>query len=82
LHIDLSGPLPLPMERKGYWLKIGDEFSGYSRDYFMAEKSSTTTIVGRQLAIVIRVKTIRCDNAKEQMEWPSEGHALGKWSFG
>jgi hypothetical protein len=47
LHIDASGPLPLPMGRKEYWLKIRDEFSGYSWDYFMTEKSSTTTILKR-----------------------------------
>jgi hypothetical protein len=39
LHIDASGPLLLPMGRKEYWLKIRDEFSGYSWDSFMAEKS-------------------------------------------
>jgi hypothetical protein len=32
LHIDASGPLPLPMGRKEFWLKIKDEFSGYSWD--------------------------------------------------
>jgi hypothetical protein len=51
LYIDASGPLPLPMGRKEYWLKIRDEF--------------------KQLqwmkAMGIRVKTVRCDNAKEQM---------------
>jgi hypothetical protein len=35
LHIDASEPLPLPMGRKEYWLKIRDEFSGYSWDYFV-----------------------------------------------
>jgi hypothetical protein len=45
LHIDASGPLPLPMGRKEYWLKIRDEYSGYSWDYFMSEKSSKTTIL-------------------------------------
>jgi hypothetical protein len=49
LHVDASGSLPLPMGRKEYWLKIRDEFSGYSWDYFMSEKSSTTTILKRQL---------------------------------
>jgi hypothetical protein len=49
LHIDASGPLPLPMGRKEYWLKIRDEFSGYSWGYFMSEKSSTTAILKRQL---------------------------------
>jgi hypothetical protein len=71
LHIDASGPLPLPMGRKEYWLKIRDEYSGYSWDYFMSEKSSTTAILKRQLqwmkASVMRVKTVRCDHAKEQM---------------
>jgi hypothetical protein len=71
LHIDASGPLPLPMGRKEYWLKIRDAYSGYSRDYLMSEKSSTTAILKRQLqwmkASGIRVKTVRCDNAKEQM---------------
>jgi hypothetical protein len=71
LHIDASGPLPLPMERKEYWLNIRDEFSGYSWDYFMSEKSSTTEILKRQLqwmkASGIRVKTVRCNNAKDQM---------------
>jgi hypothetical protein len=47
------------------------EFSGYSWDYFMSEKSSTTTILKRQLqwmkASGKQVKVIRCDNAKEQM---------------
>jgi ribosomal protein S10 len=70
LHIDASGPLPLPMGRKEYWLKIRDEFSGYSWDYFMMEKSSTTKILRRQLqwmkAMGKRVKTVRGDNAKEQ----------------
>jgi hypothetical protein len=37
----------------------------------MVEKSSTTSILRRQLqrmkAMGIRVKTLRCDNAKEQM---------------
>jgi hypothetical protein len=37
------------MGRKEYWLKIRDEFSGYSWDYVMSEKSSTTTILKRQL---------------------------------
>jgi transposase InsO family protein len=59
------------MGKKEYWLKIRDEFSGYSWDYFMTEKSSTTTILKRQLQWMkpmgIRVKTVRCDNAKEQM---------------
>jgi hypothetical protein len=68
LHIDASGPLPLPMGRKESWLKIRDEFSGYSWEYFMTEKSSTTMILRRQLqwmkAMGIRVKTVRCDNAK------------------
>jgi ribosomal protein S10 len=71
LHIDASGPLPLPMGRKEYWLKIRDEFSGYSWDHFMSEKSSTTAILKRQLQWMkpsgIRVKSVRCDNAKEQM---------------
>jgi hypothetical protein len=71
LHIDASGPLPMPMGRKEYWLKIRDEFSGYSWDYFMSEKSSTTAILKRQLqwmkASGIQVKTVRCDSAKEQM---------------
>ena len=44
LHIDARGPLPLPMSRKEQWLKIRDEYSGYSWDYFMSEKSSTTAI--------------------------------------
>jgi hypothetical protein len=69
LHIDASGTLPLPMGRKEYWLKIRDEYSSW--DYFMSEKSSTTAIIKRQLqwmkASGIRVKTVRCDNAKEQM---------------
>jgi transposase InsO family protein len=72
LHIDASGPLLLPMGRKEYWLKIRDEYSGYSWDYFMSEKSSTTAIIQRQLqwmkASGIQVKTVRCDNAKEQMK--------------
>jgi hypothetical protein len=59
------------MGRKEYWLKIRDEFSGYSWDYFMSEKSSTTAVLKRQLqwmkASGIRVKTVRCDNTKEQM---------------
>jgi hypothetical protein len=33
LHIDASGPLPLPMGRKEYWLKIRDELSGFSWDF-------------------------------------------------
>jgi hypothetical protein len=70
LHIDASGPLLLPMGKNEYWLKVRDEFSGYSGDYFMSEKSSTTAILKRQLqwmkASGIRVKTVRCDNAKEQ----------------
>jgi ribosomal protein S10 len=37
LYINASGPLPLPMSRKEYWLKIRDEYSGYSWDYFMSE---------------------------------------------
>jgi hypothetical protein len=49
LHIDARGPLPLPMGRKQYWLKIRDEYSGYSWDYFMSEKSTTTAILKRQL---------------------------------
>jgi hypothetical protein len=54
-----------------FWLKIRDEFSGYSWDYFMSEKSSTTAILKRQLqwmkASGIWVKTFRCDNVKEQV---------------
>jgi hypothetical protein len=38
--------------------------------FFMTEKLSTTTILKRQLqwmkAMGIRIKTVRCDNAKEQ----------------
>jgi hypothetical protein len=49
LHIDASGPLPLLIGRKEYWLKIRDEFSGYSWDYFMSENSSATAILKRQL---------------------------------
>jgi transposase InsO family protein len=71
LHSNASGPLPLPMGRKEYWLKTRDEYSGYSWDYFMSEKSSTIAILKRQLqwmkASGIRVKTVRYDNAKEQM---------------
>jgi transposase InsO family protein len=71
LHIDAGGLLPLPMGRKEYWFKIRDEYSGYSWDYFMSEKSSATTILQRQLqwmkASGMRVKTVRCDNTKEQM---------------
>jgi hypothetical protein len=53
----------------------------------MAEKSSTTTILRRQLqwmkAMEICIKTFRCDNAIEQMApLKFEGHVLGKWSFG
>jgi hypothetical protein len=59
------------MGRKEYWLKIRDKFSGYSWDYFMSEKSSTTAILKRQLQWIkasgIRVKTVRCDSAKEQI---------------
>jgi hypothetical protein len=51
LHIDESGPIPLPMGRKEYWLKIRDEFSGYSWDYFMTEKSSTTMIFKNSIAM-------------------------------
>ena len=53
-------------------MKIGDEFIGYSWDYFMSEKPSTTAILKRQLhgiqATGIRVKTVMYDNATEQME--------------
>jgi hypothetical protein len=38
-YIDVSGPLLLPMGRKEYLLKIRDEFSVYSWDYFMAENN-------------------------------------------
>jgi transposase InsO family protein len=59
------------MGRKEYWLKIRGEYSGYSWDYFMSEKSSTTAILKRQLQLMkasgMRVKTVICDNAKEQM---------------
>jgi hypothetical protein len=69
VHIDASGLLPLPMGRKEYWLKIRDEYSGYSWDYFMSEKSSTTAMLKRQLqwmkASGMRVQTVRCDNAKK-----------------
>jgi hypothetical protein len=54
-----------------YWLKIRDEYSGYSWDYFISEKSSTITILKRQLQWMktsgMRVKTVRCNNAKEQV---------------
>jgi hypothetical protein len=49
MHIDASGPLPLPMGRKEYWLKIKDEYSGYSWDYFMSNNSTTKMILERQL---------------------------------
>jgi ribosomal protein S10 len=58
LHIDASGPLPLPMGRKEYWLKIRDEYSGYSWDYFMSDKSTTTMILERQLKWM-KVKEIK-----------------------
>ena len=29
LHVDASGPLPLPQGRQEYWLKIKDAYSGY-----------------------------------------------------
>jgi hypothetical protein len=69
LHIDANGTLPLPRGRKEYWLKIRDEsFSGCSWYYVMAEKSSATTILRRQLqwmkAMGICAKTVRCDNAE------------------
>jgi transposase InsO family protein len=70
-HTNASGQIPVSLGRKEYWLKIRDEFSGYSWDYFMSEKSSTTAILKRQLqwiqATGIRVKTVMYDNAKEQM---------------
>jgi hypothetical protein len=40
LHVDASGPLPLPQRRQEYWLKIKD---AYSREYLMTNKSSTMT---------------------------------------
>jgi hypothetical protein len=59
------------MGRKEYWLKIRDEYSGYSWAYFMLDKSATAMILERQLkwmkAKGIKVKEFRCDNAKEQM---------------
>jgi hypothetical protein len=46
LHVDASsGPLPLPQGRQEYWLNIKDAYSGYSWDYFMDNKSSTTAIL-------------------------------------
>jgi hypothetical protein len=45
LHVDASGLLPLPQRRQEYWLKIKDAYSGYSWDFFMANKSSTTAIL-------------------------------------
>jgi transposase InsO family protein len=72
LHVDASGPLPLPQGRQKYWLKIKDGYSGYSWDYFMANKSSTTAILRRHILYLktrgMRFKAVRCDNAKEQMQ--------------
>jgi hypothetical protein len=48
-HVDASGPLPLPQGRQEYWLKIKDAYSGYSLDYFMANKSSTMAILRRHI---------------------------------
>jgi hypothetical protein len=39
------------MGRKEYWLKIRDEFSGYSWDYFMTDKSSTTSYFKETIAM-------------------------------
>jgi hypothetical protein len=65
-------------------LKSRDEFSGYSWDYFMAEKSSTTSILRRQFqwikATGIRVKP--SDVTMKITDGTFEGHVLGKWSFG
>jgi hypothetical protein len=57
------------MGRKEYLLKITDEYSGYSWDYFMSKKSCThyhhiKETITRMKARGIRVKTVRCDNAK------------------
>jgi transposase InsO family protein len=72
LHVDSSGPLPLPQEKQEYWLQINDAYSRYSWDYFMANKSSTMAILRRHILYLktrgTRIKTISCDNAKEQMQ--------------
>jgi hypothetical protein len=61
LHVDASGKLPLPQGRQEYWLKMKDAYSGYSWDYFMANKSWHILYLKTR---GMRIKTVRCDYAK------------------
>jgi transposase InsO family protein len=72
LHVDASGPLPLTQGRQAYWSKIKDAYNGYSWGYSMANKSSTGAILRQHMLYLktrgMRIKTVSCDNAKEQMK--------------
>jgi hypothetical protein len=47
--MDLSETLPLRRGRSEYWVKIKDEFTGYSWDYFIYEKSTASAALEDKL---------------------------------
>jgi hypothetical protein len=72
LHVDASGPLPLPQGGQEDRIKIKDAYNGYTWDYFMANKYSTMAILRQHILHLttrgMRINTVRCDNAKGQMQ--------------
>jgi hypothetical protein len=72
LHVDASGPLPLPQGGQEDRIKFKDADNGYTWDYFMANKYSTMAILRQHILHLttrgMRINTVRCDNAKGQMQ--------------
>jgi hypothetical protein len=60
LHTDASGQIPVSMGRKEFWLKIRDEVTGYSWDFFHVREVINNNNSEKG------VKTVRYDNVKEK----------------
>jgi len=49
LHLDLTGPMGIPGNKTEYWVKIRDEYSGYSWNEFIPDKASTPLVLKKRL---------------------------------
>nr|GEX49812.1 putative ribonuclease H-like domain-containing protein [Tanacetum cinerariifolium] len=71
LHMDLFGPTFVKsLSKKSYCLVITDDYSRFSRVFFLASKDETasvlkTFIIGLENLLSLKVKIIRCDNGIE-----------------
>jgi hypothetical protein len=68
-YLDTSGPYSETLKRNRYWVKICDQYSGMSWNYFVAEKSQISHVLAQQFKLFKghgkKVKYLCLDNAGE-----------------